>query len=193
MELIALVSTRGRGTYRLLTELNAAETELVTLREDEEAASWDSGELGFISDPDLDEDWETEATDRDDAVKLRAVEDVEFGCWWFTEPGCPGEVHCDCGPATLLEVLTHTQESLRQAAVDAHVQRMTELWAHYWSGEGLLSGSSCDFADACVDCIVEGVFHLGAVYEAASALAEELGEGVAAYHSRVSLDQQRYL
>ena len=189
VDIIVIAAPTDHGNYRLLSALSEQQTELVTLREDMAIDELENPP-DFLTDFAYDDDEQPEDYH---AVSVRAIEEVEFGCWWFTEDVCSGELNCRCGPATLLEVLSRTTDPKEQtAAIGAHLARMSDLWAHYWAGDSLISGSQTDFEDSCADCIIEGLFHVGAVYEAASTLAQELGEALAAYHSAVRLGDPRW-
>lgn len=112
--------------------------------------------------------------------------------WWYEESDCAGDAECTCGPVTLLEVLYQLGDDDRQNAMEAHVVVMRDLFDHFWSGQGLLDGTSAKIGDACAACICEGHHHVWGVFEAASVLAEELGEALAAHDSAILLGAARY-
>lgn len=114
-----------------------------------------------------------------------------FGCWWFDDTTCCG-LGCDCGPVSLLEVLEGSDVSEHQGIIAAHVAHVSQLWDHYWSGEGLISHTSNEIRSACPNCIVVGLEHVSWLWAAASQLSSELGEALAAYHSSVTIGAPRW-
>lgn len=119
-------------------------------------------------------------------------EGPEHPLWWFEAYGCDGGIECQCGPVTLLEVLSEIDAGERQTALDAHASTMRDLFDHFWSGQALLEGSTGKIGSACVSCLVDGHPHVWDVFEAATVLAEEFGEAVAAFATVVQLGEPRY-
>ena len=112
--------------------------------------------------------------------------------WWVLSEDEHGD-GCRCRPMGLLEVLQyHTTGTLRQDALEAHLAALQEVWDHFWSGDGIVNGSSDQINGACVACLVDGREHLGDVLEEARNLAEELGEALAAFHSHINIGLDRY-
>jgi len=112
--------------------------------------------------------------------------------WWLFDGPAHGPT-CRCRPIGLLEVLQdHADVAERQGALDAHLGGLRGIWDHFWSGDALVNGSSELINGACSNCIAEGREHLGDVLDEARHLAEELGEALAAFHSRIDLGLDRY-
>jgi len=112
--------------------------------------------------------------------------------WWLFDGPAHGPT-CRCRPIGLLEVLQdHADGAERQGALDAHLGGLRGIWDHFWSGDALVNGSSELINGACSNCIAEGREHLGDVLDEARHLAEELGEALAAFHSRIDLGLDRY-
>lgn len=111
--------------------------------------------------------------------------------WWFTSDTCD-RVTCNCGPITLLEALSRLHADQRGEAVKAHANQMRELYEHFWSGQGIVSGASMTIGDACPSCISDGTRHVWSVYENACILAEEFGEALAAYAYELFVGEPRY-
>lgn len=182
------------GTYGLFTELSEAQVTLMQERldhfseihvsEDDEGDDWDEAESWLEGE---------EGEERENAWEPFAYDPShEAPCWWFTEDGCVGELHCHCGPVTLLEVLTRVPAELRSGALAEHMKLLEGLWSHHWSGQGLLEGGAGTIGDACAECIIEGVGHVYDIRDMASALSEELGEALAAFSSQISLGTPRW-
>lgn len=112
--------------------------------------------------------------------------------WWFTRRGCvDGDEGCGCGPVTLLEVLTRASEDNHMAVIAAHMNVMRQLYDHFWSGQGIISGSSERVLDACAGCLTNGPQHVWGVFDAAREMAQDLGEALAAHESVVSIGPLR--
>lgn len=121
------------------------------------------------------------------------VEIAEEGTtWWWREEGCSADCDCVCGPVTLLEACNCVESEERSGMIEEHAAKMRELFDHYWSGQGLVEGSSVEIGEACVDCLIDGAKHVYSVFENASRLAEELGEVLAAYHYHLIIGGTRY-
>ena len=112
--------------------------------------------------------------------------------WWWRENGCIADFDCECGPVTLLEACNRAESEERSGMIEAHASVMRELFDHYWSGQGLIEGSSAEIGEACVECLIDGAKHVYIVFENASRLAEELGEVLAAYHYHLIVGGTRY-
>jgi hypothetical protein len=112
--------------------------------------------------------------------------------WWMA--GTADHANdCDCRPLSLLEVLQyHSTGAIRQAALEAHLGALQEVWHHFWSGDAVINGSSEEINGACVACLTEGREHLSTVLDEARNLAEELGEALAAFHSHIDIGLDRY-
>lgn len=120
------------------------------------------------------------------------VVSVEHRLWWWYTDACTGGYECSCGPLTLLEALERLDPTERGAAVRLHADEMRALYDHFWSGQGLVSGSCSSIGDACVSCISEGAAHVWDVYEDACLLAEEFGEALAAYAYELMVGEPRF-
>ena len=127
-----------------------------------------------------------------DTADIVVGDEPNHPLWWFEAYGCDGDYGCSCGPVTLLEVLSEIGTEHRQTALDAHTSAMRDLFDHFWSGQALLAGSTGKIGDACVSCLVEGHTHVWDVFEAATVLAEEFGEAIAAHATTVHLGEPRY-
>lgn len=138
--------------------------------------------------------------DDDDAVNDDEIWQVagllgigRYSPTWWTLSETDHADGCRCRPMGLLEVLQyHTTGTLRQDALEAHLVALQEVWDHFWSGDGIVNGSSDQINGACVDCLVAGREHLGDVLDEARNLAEELGEALAAFHSHIDIGLDRY-
>ena len=117
---------------------------------------------------------------------------VEHRIWWWELHGCGGGEHCLCGPVTLLEALERLDPKDRGLAVRIHAEEMRNLYDHFWSGQGFVSGATANIGDACVSCIAEGAPHVWDVYEDACILAEEFGEALAAYAYELMVGEPRF-
>lgn len=117
---------------------------------------------------------------------------IEHRLWWWHVTACTGGYECSCGPLTLLEALERLDPSERGTAVRLHADEMRALYDHFWSGQGLVSGSCSNIGDACVSCIAEGAAHVWDVYEDACLLAEEFGEALAAYAYELMVGEPRF-
>ena len=123
---------------------------------------------------------------------VEVEEDMTQPMWWFEEEGCDGWETCGCGRSTLLDALCHIGQEGFEEAVAEHVNEMRKLYDHFWSGQGIIEGGSCEIGDACPACLTVGAPHVWDVYEAASDLAQELGEAVAAHHTRLQIGPARF-
>jgi hypothetical protein len=134
------------------------------------------------------------ADELDEDVVEMLVEEArnEAACWWFAETGCGGVEECQCGPVTLLEVLTHAEAAERDGIVEAHVTLLSATWDHYWSGQALMNPDAGELGAACAACIVDGPDHVYDVLEVAETLATELGEALAAFSTRIRLGELRW-
>jgi hypothetical protein len=117
---------------------------------------------------------------------------VEHRIWWWELHECAGGEHCLCGPVTLLEALERLDAQDRGLAVRIHAEEMRDLYDHFWSGQGFVSGATANIGDACVSCIAEGAPHVWDVYEDACILAEEFGEALAAYAYELMVGEPRF-
>jgi hypothetical protein len=183
------------GHFTLCTELDQTQIALMQERLDHFAEIHSSEEDDGSDDWDEAEAW-LDGEDQGEQVgswgPFAYDPAQEAPCWWFSETGCVGELHCHCEPVTLLEVLTRLPADLRSAALADHMRLMEGLWSHHWSGQGLLEGGSGTIGDACAECIIEGVSHVFDIRDMASALSEELGEALAAFSSQISLGTPRW-
>ena len=127
-----------------------------------------------------------------DDVDIEVEISEEGTTWWWREDECGADADCVCGPVTLLEACNSVESEERSGMIEEHAGKMRELFDHYWSGQGLIEGSSAEIGEACVDCLVEGAKHVYTVFENASRLAEELGEVLAAYHYHLIVGGTRY-
>jgi len=117
---------------------------------------------------------------------------VEHRVWWWEENGCDGGLACVCGRLTLLEALERLEPGQRGRAVRLHADEMRNLYDHFWSGQGLVSGARIEIGNACVHCLTEGASHVWDVYENACILAEEFGEALAAYAYELMVGEPRF-
>lgn len=144
------------------------------------------GEEGLACDTEYDEEGEW-------VGKLVEVEeDFSNPVWWFEREGCEGNESCTCGRSTLLDALSNLHEEETGDAVREHIQTMRGMFDHFWSGQGVIEGGSHEIGEACPLCITVGAPHVWDVYEAASDLAQELGEAVAAHEASLELGEPRY-
>lgn len=111
--------------------------------------------------------------------------------WWRS-----GDAHdedCSCAPVTLLEVLqTLDTPADRQAALDIHLGVLHHAWDHYWSGDALIRSDGSSIGAACASCIGDGHTHLASLLDEARAVAEDLGEALAAFDSSIAIGIDRY-
>ncbi len=169
------------GRYSLHAELTADQRDLLNSRMEHFARLEAEG---------VAEEWED---DPEELFEMFSYDvSTEAPCWWFAEGACEGELNCHCGPVTLLEVLTRLEPDRRKEALSDHMIMMGELWSHHWSGQGLLDGGTASIGDACAECIINGANHVFDVRDAASSLAEELGEALAAYSCEIELGKPRW-
>ena len=117
---------------------------------------------------------------------------IEHRVWWWERHACEGGSGCPCGPVTLLEALERLEPQDRGNAVRAHAEEMRNLYDHFWSGQGFVSGATANIGNACVSCIAEGAPHVWDVYEDACVLAEEFGEALAAYAYELMVGEPRF-
>lgn len=112
--------------------------------------------------------------------------------WWFETDECDADLACVCGRSSLLDAVTHVDVAHRAVALDRHTTAMRALYDHFWSGQGLLDGSASEIGDACASCLTVGTNHVWDVFDAASEMAEELGETLAAFSFSLELGEPRF-
>lgn len=112
--------------------------------------------------------------------------------WWNLSDASHDD-DCRCHPVTLLEILQdHATGGTRQASLEAHLRALHNVWDHFWSGDAVINSGSDTLNGACAECLVGGRSHLEDVLDEARNLAEELGEALAAFHSRIDIGIDRY-
>lgn len=111
--------------------------------------------------------------------------------WWYQADECTDE-HCGCGPLTMLEAVERLGVRHRQDALDVHVAAMRSLFDHFWSGQGLIEGSSERVGNACPQCLIHGARHVWEVFDIATSLGEELGETISAFDCKVTIGPSRF-
>jgi len=184
MELHVVANSPKNGTYRLLSSLSAEHLEVLERSTAPEP---------YFDEPDSEEPDMSEVlelieiyTVDSPALTLAPAEQV-FGCWWFSEDDCVHDLYCTCGPISLLEVLTEIAPHRRQAALDAHVDRLNKLWDHYWSGDALQSPNMRHLGTACAECLVNPQTHLAILHESAAEFSEYLGQALAAFQFQLTI------
>jgi hypothetical protein len=113
--------------------------------------------------------------------------------WWY-QPESDHGPECTCGPRPFVQVLqSDVGVDDRQGALNAHLDALRTTWDHYWSGDAALTGSSETLGGVCALCLGLGRAHVGDVGGDAHALADELGQALAAFNGEVALGADRYL
>ena len=115
-----------------------------------------------------------------------------YGTWWFHEEGCEGNLFCECGPVTLLDVLRACDEEMHQRILVVHVAGTSEVYGHFWAAHGALGNSQHELRNVCVGCFTAGAEHALELLGSAQQLGTELGEALAAYESTIALGAFRY-
>lgn len=115
--------------------------------------------------------------------------------WLLRDAGCTADtiahlhadLGCDCGRVELFDALEHLADGDRQAAIDAHVDVMNELYDHLMLAEALGDDATTGAADqACLACLLDRDFHVNELDEDIQVRAMQLPLVLRAYRIRLT-------